>query len=90
MVEYTNHRKVIKFTREKDFTMKALVLQGIKDLAVQDYEVPEIKPDEVLVHTAFAGICGTDKALYAGLPGSTHCLRSRKLRGRCQGWRKRH
>ncbi|MBD9348275.1 MAG: alcohol dehydrogenase, partial [Limosilactobacillus fermentum] len=43
--------------------MKALVLQGIKDLAVQDYEVPEIKPDEVLVHTAFAGICGTDKAL---------------------------
>lgn len=50
--------------------MKALVLQGIKDLAVQDYDVPTIQPDEVLVHTAFAGICGTDKALYAGLPGS--------------------
>ena len=33
--------------------MKALVLQGIKDLAVQDYEPPSIKPDEVLVHTAF-------------------------------------
>lgn len=54
--------------------MKALVLQGIKDLAVQDYEVPEIKPDEVLVHTAFAGICGTDKALYAGLPGSASAV----------------
>ncbi|MDN3537666.1 zinc-dependent alcohol dehydrogenase family protein [Limosilactobacillus fermentum] len=54
--------------------MKALVLQGIKDLAVQDYEIPEIKPDEVLVHTAFAGICGTDKALYAGLPGSASAV----------------
>lgn len=54
--------------------MKALVLQGIKDLAVQDYEVPEIKPDEVLVYTAFAGICGTDKALYAGLPGSASAV----------------
>lgn len=54
--------------------MKALVLQGIKDLAVQDYEVPEIKSDEVLVHTAFAGICGTDKALYAGLPGSASAV----------------
>ena len=32
--------------------MKALVLQGIKDLAVQEYDVPEIKPDEVLIHTA--------------------------------------
>ena len=47
--------------------MKALVLQGIKDLAVQEYDIPEIKPDEVLIHTAYAGICGTDKALYAGL-----------------------
>ena len=54
--------------------MKALVLQGIKDLAVQDYEIPSIKPDEVLVHTAFAGICGTDKALYAGLPGSASAV----------------
>ena len=54
--------------------MKSLVLQGIKDLAVQDYEVPEIKSDEVLVHTAFAGICGTDKALYAGLPGSASAV----------------
>ena len=48
--------------REGAKVMKALVLQGIKDLAVQDYETPSIKPDEVLVHTAFAGICGTDKA----------------------------
>lgn len=43
--------------------MKALVLEGKKELKVEDYEVPEIKPDEVLIHTAYAGICGTDKAL---------------------------
>lgn len=54
--------------------MKALVLQGIKDLAVQEYDVPEIKPDEVLIHTAYAGICGTDNALYAGLPGSASAV----------------
>ena len=37
-------------------------------------DMPEIKPDEVLVHTAYAGICGTDHALYAGLPGSADAV----------------
>ena len=54
--------------------MKALVLTGIKQLEVQDVETPEVKPDEVLVHTAYAGICGTDHALYAGLPGSARAV----------------
>lgn len=54
--------------------MKALVLTGIKQLEVQDVETPEVKPDEVLVHTAYAGICGTDHALYAGLPGSASAV----------------
>ena len=52
--------------------MKALVLTGKKQLEIEDIKEPEIKPDEVLIHTAYAGICGTDKALYAGLPGSGH------------------
>lgn len=50
--------------------MKALVLTGIKSLELKEIAQPEIKPDEVKIHTAFAGICGTDHALYAGLPGS--------------------
>ncbi len=54
--------------------MDALVLTGLKQLEVKDYDKPAIKPDEVLVHTAFAGICGTDKALYAGLPGSASAV----------------
>ncbi|GHC25143.1 zinc-dependent alcohol dehydrogenase family protein [Leuconostoc lactis] len=50
--------------------MEALVLTGIKSLELKEIAQPEIKPDEVKIHTAFAGICGTDHALYAGLPGS--------------------
>ena len=54
--------------------MKALVLTGKKHLEIEDIKEPEIKPDEVLIHTAYAGICGTDKALYAGLPGSASAV----------------
>ncbi|WP_302046035.1 zinc-dependent alcohol dehydrogenase family protein [Leuconostoc lactis] len=50
--------------------MEALVLTGIKSLELKEIAQPEVKPDEVKIHTAFAGICGTDHALYAGLPGS--------------------
>lgn len=50
--------------------MEALVLTSIKSLELKEIAQPEIKPDEVKIHTAFAGICGTDHALYAGLPGS--------------------
>lgn len=50
--------------------MEALVLTGIKSLELKEIAQPEIKSDEVKIHTAFAGICGTDHALYAGLPGS--------------------
>ena len=54
--------------------MKALVLTGLKQLEVQDYDRPEVKPNEVSIHTAWAGICGTDKALYGGLPGSADAV----------------
>lgn len=54
--------------------MKALVLTGLKKLEVEDYDKPEVKPNEVLIHTAWAGICGTDKALYGGLPGSADAV----------------
>ncbi len=54
--------------------MKALVLTGTKQLEVQDLPMPTPKPNEVVIHTAFAGVCGTDKALYAGLPGSASAV----------------
>lgn len=54
--------------------MKALVLTGTKKMEIQDVAKPEIKSNEVLVNTAYAGICGTDRALYAGLPGSADAV----------------
>ncbi|KFJ05420.1 zinc-binding dehydrogenase [Bifidobacterium tsurumiense] len=57
------------FNDERDI-MKALVLTGVKQFEIQDLETPEIKDDEVLINTAYAGVCGTDHDLYAGRPGS--------------------
>ena len=50
--------------------MKALVLTGIRQFEIQELATPEIQPNEVLINTAYAGVCGTDHDLYAGRPGS--------------------
>jgi len=54
--------------------MKALVLTGKEKMEIQNVATPEVKSNEVLVNTAYAGICGTDRALYAGLPGSANAV----------------
>lgn len=54
--------------------MEALVLTGKKQLEIKNIDKPEVKPNEVLIHTAFAGVCGTDHALYAGEPGSASAV----------------
>ncbi len=46
--------------------MKAGILYGDKDIRVGQAADPTLKPDEVLVRTAFAGICGTDLHIYRG------------------------
>ena len=50
--------------------MKALVLKGVKNFQIEDIQKPTPKPNEVLIDAKYAGICGTDNALYNGLPGS--------------------
>lgn len=57
------------FTVERTH-LKALVLTGVKEFEIQDLPTPEIQPNEVLINTAYAGVCGTDHDLYAGRPGS--------------------
>lgn len=57
------------FTVERTH-LKALVLTGVKEFEIQDLPTPEIQPNEVLIDTAYAGVCGTDHDLYAGRPGS--------------------
>lgn len=56
--------------------MKALVLTGIKQFEIQELDTPEIQPNEVLINTAYAGVCGTDHDLYAGRPGSAPAVRA--------------
>mgnify|MGYP000217077208 CR=1 FL=1 len=46
--------------------MKALVLTGVKKFEIQNMPTPQIEPDEVLINTAYAGVCGTDHDLYDG------------------------
>ncbi|WEV47158.1 zinc-dependent alcohol dehydrogenase family protein [Bifidobacterium sp. ESL0690] len=54
--------------------MKALVLTGVKQFEIEDRPTPELKAGEVLINTAYAGVCGTDHDLYAGRPGSASAV----------------
>ena len=40
--------------------MKAAVLRGVDDLRIEDYDIPAIGDDDVLVKVTAAGICGSD------------------------------
>lgn len=46
--------------QEINTTMKALVLQGIGDLRLEEIPVPEMKDDEVLIKVKNCGICSSD------------------------------
>jgi len=46
--------------------MKAGILYDDKDIRVGDAPDPEIGPDDVLIQSHFAGICGTDLHIYRG------------------------
>jgi L-iditol 2-dehydrogenase len=47
-------------------TMKAAVLRGWNDLAVEDVEVPEPGHGEVLLEVKACGLCGTDLKMVSG------------------------
>jgi L-iditol 2-dehydrogenase len=46
--------------------MKAAVLRGWNDLAVEEVEVPEAGPGEVLLRVRACGLCGTDLKMVSG------------------------
>ncbi|WP_429971869.1 zinc-dependent alcohol dehydrogenase family protein [Fructilactobacillus sp. Tb1] len=54
--------------------MKALVMTGKQEMKMEEREIPTPKDNEVLIETAYAGICGTDNALFNGLPGSADAV----------------
>jgi len=44
--------------------LKAAVFHGIKDVRLEEIEIPQIKSDEVLVRIRAALTCGTDRKMY--------------------------
>ena len=48
--------------------MKALVLKEYRRFAIEDFPVPDVSPDEVLVRVRACGICGSD---VHGMDGSS-------------------
>jgi len=46
--------------------MKAAVIYGPHDIRIEEKEIPEPKPDEVLIKIQACGVCGTDNALNQG------------------------
>ncbi len=46
--------------------MKAGILYNDRDIRLGDAPDPRIQPDEVLIETGYAGICGTDVHIYRG------------------------
>ncbi len=44
--------------------MKAAVLHGPRDIRIETLDIPELKPDWVLLKVRAAGICGSDLHLY--------------------------
>jgi 2-desacetyl-2-hydroxyethyl bacteriochlorophyllide A dehydrogenase len=47
-------------------SMRAGILYGVKDIRVGEILKPTIEPDEVLIKTQAAGICGTDIHIFRG------------------------
>ena len=52
--------------------MKAVVLKEIGVIEVQDVHEPEPEPDQIKVKIAYAGICGSDPKIIAGLNKPAH------------------
>lgn len=53
--------------------MKAVVFQGKERLTVEEWPMPEIKSDEVLVRVMACGVCGTDVHIFEGAAGAAEC-----------------
>ena len=41
-------------------TMKAAVYHGVRDIRIDELPIPEIGPDDVLLRSRMAAVCGSD------------------------------
>ncbi|OCA87842.1 theronine dehydrogenase [Bacillus sp. FJAT-27225] len=59
--------------------MKAAILTGIKQIEFMDTTMPKLVHGEVVINVKSCGICGTDKHIYHGEPGSAAVIPPRIL-----------
>ncbi len=50
--------------------MRSAVFYGKHDLRVEEHEMPEVGPDDVLIQVKACGVCGTDVHIYEGDKGA--------------------
>lgn len=54
--------------------MKSAVFHGKHDIRVEEREIPEPGPEEVLIRVMACGVCGSDLHIYEGDQGSTQTI----------------
>lgn len=54
--------------------MKSAVFHGKHDIRVEECEIPQLGPEEVLVKVMACGVCGSDLHIYEGDQGSTQTV----------------
>lgn len=52
-----------------DRTCKAVVIEGVHKSSFKEVKLPEIKPGDVLIRTAYVAVCGTDLEILDGTLG---------------------
>jgi 2-desacetyl-2-hydroxyethyl bacteriochlorophyllide A dehydrogenase len=57
---------ILLASTDKGIVMKAIVIEAPKQVRLVEAALPILKPDEVLVRSRAAGICGSDVELYRG------------------------
>ena len=65
VMENPNLKKKILFDR----TCKAVVIQGAHQAAIEEIEIPEVKPGDTLIRVAYEAVCATDIEIYEGILG---------------------
>jgi glycosyltransferase involved in cell wall biosynthesis len=65
IMENPKDREALLFDR----ACKAVVISGPNSSALQEVQIPEVKPGDVLIRTAYEAVCATDIEIYEGSLG---------------------
>ncbi|MGD9065957.1 MAG: alcohol dehydrogenase catalytic domain-containing protein [Desulfobacterales bacterium] len=65
VMENPNLKKKMLFDR----TCKAVVIHGARQAAIEEIEIPEVKPGDTLIRVAYEAVCATDIEIYEGTLG---------------------